>query len=246
MALFTLYYERNNIDECGSAIEKRKLVLQSLMQKVEGEIKFELFKTPDGKRYKANIIVMNNVICDRVINILHRVEKAVDFPERMMISEVISLIVGLPVDSIGGNVEPIRIDDKVTIFPGDKELDFTLKYQHPEKVDKETNIGIPVVLTKRSLEQLMDLLPVDIPYSDESGPGTISFALEKGKAVESHKQNHVYTCGAFWTDELHASESNCVFMNSHDDNYDLMQFEADDPGDAIAMMIGHLKYNKLI
>lgn len=239
MALFTIYYERNNIDGCDSVFQKRKLVIEQMLQKVEEEIKFEIFKTPDGKRYKANIIVMKNVVCDRVIDILHRVEKAVDFPERMMISEVISLIVGLPVDSIGGNAKDIT-------FPNDKELDFALKYQHPETVDKETNIGIPVELKKRSLEQLMDLLPVDVPYSDESGPGTISFALEKGKAVESHKQNHVYTCGAFWTDELHASESNCVFMNSHDDNYDLMQFEADDPCIAVSMMIGHLKYNKLI
>lgn len=223
MALFTLYYERNIIDGCGSAIEKRNLVMQQLMQKIDKEIRFVMFKTQDGKRYKANVTVMNDAVSNRVIDLLHQLEKVVDFPEKRMISEAISLIVGLPIESF-------VIQQAAQII--ENSVDELIAYTSP--------------IRKRSLDELMNMLPVDVPYFDEDGAGTISFGLTKDKAVESHNQNHVFTCRAFWTDELHSEEPHTVFMNLDPNNFDPLEFSSDDPETAIAMMIGHLKANKII
>lgn len=139
MALFTLYYERNIIDGCGSAIEKRNLVMQQLMQKIDKEIRFVMFKTQDGKRYKANVTVMNDAVSNRVIDLLHQLEKVVDFPEKRMISEAISLIVGLPIESF-------VIQQAAQII--ENSVDELFAYTSPIK--------------KRSLDELMAMLPDDL------------------------------------------------------------------------------------
>lgn len=215
MALFTLYYQHDGNDTCDTIAGKKEMTRQQFADIIKNEIRFEKIVAGDVKRYKSNVIVLHGRKTDEVLELLNRVQSSVDYPQKTMISKAISLMVGIPVDHLG-MAEPVpgHSTDIMIAIPGhmpDVEITDELKY---------------ITLQKRSLEQLMEMLPDGIVYDGSQ----LEFMIRKSE-------------GKFICLAVHRFGSGMEPFFAGNMKF---EFESKDPAIAISMMLGHLKYNKII